>query len=491
MFHFKTLAMTILFGAQLQAQAMPLTCERVFDHRSDKLQLLQTYLDRSSNTVANSDHLNSYDFTAAREIAQEVKAQREQLEMMGLFAPRTSNMLDDSGYLLIYTRLNEALHRDTDIISLFQSGTTKEFNVDHPLFEKIYPYGAMKSVIGLHAQLSPIFAEGFLRNLKLISKEVHQHDLSLADAVKKLEPQFHELARHDFEAFVDGEISRLEKDAALTSDGHLPLEKDGTPSERALIAVKDARAYNDRFLHSIQSSAMSHRYTLTKDYGFDFEKLIETYRPRTEKIIHAAEITKTNLDMHNGNIQTLNEKIPSFGMNVFSDSGGAFFYDRFVETGLIHGNFHGQSWWTNSNDFAEITGNTSRSLARQLYGRDLVRKIFWPNNSQDRKIPILDKARIAVAYDTNGIPLSLEMLIKSKTTGKWEPYYFERKADQWALQKQIRGEDVEKVCLRCHGVKSGADSLVLSPRPQFLKTAEDFHAVGYKDQKLIEKFLGF
>lgn len=164
--------------------------------------------------------------------------------------------------------------------------------------------------------------------------------------------------------------------------------------------------------------------------------------------------------------------------------------DRFIQTFRFKRS--GSIWWTSSEKgYAQITGKSSRSLARTLYGPDFRRTLFWPTAAGRSDVPELASFRIALNQAASGRE-SIEVMVKD-AQGSWHPFLYERQGNTWLpirelkLPKQTVALPTRETCLRCHATEAGR----LSPRPAFLKTPADFHGVGYTDPALIQKLMAY
>lgn len=144
----------------------------------------------------------------------------------------------------------------------------------------------------------------------------------------------------------------------------------------------------------------------------------------------------------------------------------------------------GSPWWTKNkdNDLASISGSSSKSPFLKKYGPKAERELFWMMGPSGLD---LNKIRIALNKDENGAPRSLEVLVQDKDG--WHPFLFERMSQTWVPVRSIKGEAVTETCIQCHVGENG----LFSPRPSFLKTTNDFKAVGYKNDDLINELMKF
>lgn len=174
--------------------------------------------------------------------------------------------------------------------------------------------------------------------------------------------------------------------------------------------------------------------------------------------------------------------------------------ERLARTGWI-GEFYNNWWWRNSAvaGMTEISGRNSESLAARLYNdkfsRLWRRQVFWPVGSDyatNSRSVELGQVRVALNQKDNGVPLSLEVLVRTNR-GDWEPLFFERDGSQWRLVEKINGVPVKAVCMECHSTKSfwPFSKTKLSPRPSFLRSRSAFLRVGYRDEELIKKMLRY
>lgn len=200
---------------------------------------------------------------------------------------------------------------------------------------------------------------------------------------------------------------------------------------------------------------------------------------KTYELPSPAPIVALNRSLFEGiQMNVLNDVYPS-------DKSAVSILNR---KGYVH-DFFKPWWWTTSQASSRITGRTTKSLAVTLHGKNVERVVYWP---QKNRVPDIENVRVAVSYDGNKNPLSMEMLVRDEELG-WLPYFFTREGEVWVRQEKVLEESVERKCMSCH-VSDGRGSIPkgqLSPRPFFLKTEQDFFNVGYSDRELIKKFLSY
>ncbi len=205
-------------------------------------------------------------------------------------------------------------------------------------------------------------------------------------------------------------------------------------------------------------------------------------------------------------LAALNQALTGTGMAIFGYGPDASAQIERLRTEGVTEDFFNNWWWRAStiNNFSDITGRTSMSLAARLhnatYGRNWRRTIHWPvaTNSGTARDVDLAQVRVAVNEAPNGMPISMEMLVRD-VKGDWQPLFFEREGSRWVYRSHIKGVPLVKACAECHSAQSRGlwsrlwrpGKLRLTPAPSILKTTNDYLRVGYKDSDLIQRMLNF
>lgn len=233
--------------------------------------------------------------------------------------------------------------------------------------------------------------------------------------------------------------------------------------------------------------------------------LIELYRPSLDIFtstdsakIRRLSVTyqKTTSQMYSGDNRRLRElSVFTLGNCLYQ---GSCIVDRPLDDFILNdfaksNGFHPNDWF-GGRDFSNITGHTSKSPLRSLYGVNARREVFWPWHRINEPQTDLNSTRVSVIYDENNEPKLIEVIARdylsadaeSKNDG-WLPFVYEKKWGRWLPVTEINNVPVKKFCISCHSTSDNR----FSPYPSNLKTAEDFLDVGYLDKKQIELFLEF
>jgi len=152
--------------------------------------------------------------------------------------------------------------------------------------------------------------------------------------------------------------------------------------------------------------------------------------------------------------------------------------------------WHNPKWWRKFsvyNEAARITGNTSRSPLKRLYGANSERMISWPAQPGFvDSLPDLSRLRFAENV-VDGQSKSLEVLASDGPGGAVKGYFFVNLGGQLVPSTMFDGHKIGESCIRCH--HSAANSSVMTFNPVFLNSAEAFRAVGYRNDRVIEELL--
>ena len=199
------------------------------------------------------------------------------------------------------------------------------------------------------------------------------------------------------------------------------------------------------------------------------------------KKVFDATVDDLYLENHNQLLKTITFR----ELGAFRNQGNSI--DYFVR----QKRYRSKAWWRDSSQDAAIESSgprKSRSLLSQLVGEGGTRKIFWPvvGNPGNGNVS-LDLIRIAINYHASVKPHSLELIAKD-VHNEWQPFFFERVADEWFPVKNIvehgRKIPVKEFCMRCHVQKSR-----FSPRPVQMESFDDFRREGYTNDLLIHQLL--
>jgi hypothetical protein len=231
-----------------------------------------------------------------------------------------------------------------------------------------------------------------------------------------------------------------------------------------------------------------------------FNGLSDAEKEKANELIRSYE--KVSNGLYEGRNRLLQEIQYSEPDTIGGNMSGSI--DHFIRGDALstQPRFTRSAWWANSEPvgkvfgknstvFTHITGKTTKSLLRELYGENSSREIYWPKAGPDvgeSSTAQVDKFRVAVNRDSSRADRSLEVFARD-ASGKWQPFYYVKVGDDWVPAKSIHGVPVEKVCIRCH--KSERAENEFSPRPFFLKEAGDFHAVGYQSDALIQELMKY
>ena len=288
--------------------------------------------------------------------------------------------------------------------------------------------------------------------------------LSDGKSLKTVLVQLHEIAQEHARAFFRAELQTLDAtNVVVNQNGVIPLNENGVPHEASFLECQ--KAYN----------------------FFEHYPELEWFNPEEKATIrNLAQVYARTLEVAYSDRNALLEQI-TLKENYRDGLDRSGNVRSFIDTNR----FYASPWWTSTayQGLATITGETSKSPLRKLYGEKSSRTIFWPSSRpwfSDKAKPNLDKVRLAINKDESGAQRSLELFVKAND-GNWQPFFLLRMGDTWVPARKFLGEDVKQSCSKCHASSNGS----LSPRPRFLKTAEDFRAVGYKDAALIRGLMRF
>jgi hypothetical protein len=185
--------------------------------------------------------------------------------------------------------------------------------------------------------------------------------------------------------------------------------------------------------------------------------------------------------------------------------------------------FSNFSWWMrddmneitgrffNPDNPARITYETTRSTVLKAAGPGSISRIFWSLDPPPRwrqfgesniQWPDMMGPHVRVISDKHGNERSIEMFalkVTTKTTGwfrktttthtEWRAFLFEKIGGEWIPRVNELNQNPATNCMTCHTTKDEAGNVVFTPRPEQLATADDFLAVGYKDKRVVEKFM--
>ena len=176
----------------------------------------------------------------------------------------------------------------------------------------------------------------------------------------------------------------------------------------------------------------------------------------------------------------------------YSEKIAGGFINKTVREFVAKGRFRDGVWWGKFNDFqsrdAKITGDTSRSPLKRLYGPNSSRMISWPKeNKKDggRMTPDLGRIRAAENFQ-DGVSKSVEILANARAGEAPKGYFFINVEGELVPARKFQGERIEKACGRCHCESPGGR---MAFTPHMLKVREDFKRVGYDGDVVIDKLI--
>jgi hypothetical protein len=152
----------------------------------------------------------------------------------------------------------------------------------------------------------------------------------------------------------------------------------------------------------------------------------------------------------------------------------------------------------------EIKFATTRSTVLKEAGPGATSRIYWSRlkSSGGVLIPDMMGPHVRVISGPDQKEKSIEMFAAKVTTTTrgwfkkttttqvdWHAFLFEQIGDVWIPRVAELDTRKSTNCIACHGTIGATGRLELSPRPKELKTADDFRAVGYSDERIIEEFI--
>lgn len=367
------------------------------------------------------------------------------------------------------------------------------------LWSEIYPFQSLSENMGLYSINYDIYAKAWVREVKALLPI----GISLQDTLKRRSSSdWQERYKNDFKLYLRELIQSTWQSASLTTHDMFPTLPDGTTTEPSLIAYAQAKLIQNQFIRNSRnpSSEFQQREKNYNDLNIDINAALEnSEKIKLEKIVQAFQQIHLSAAALPPNLQALDTELKTSRTHMLDSSAtDRASYELLEKTGLVNNFFNSWLWLSSEESLsdgqpiADITGQTSRSLARVLYGDDLIRTLHWPAIYQGpQKTADIDQVRVAVNQNLYGALLSMEMLVQDQR-GEWQAYFFERRGSFWLIQKEMDGKPTSNKCLICHASRGGSISLgKMSPLPRQLRTEADFLAVGYKDRELIRRFLQF